>query len=210
MTMSHLFGDVWSRPGLELVLHDHELPLPSPPPRRATLPGGARGKRLVMTKRIDVDKTIRELDAGKTPEWITDHLRLYRESGGAEGHLFDGSTVGEPGMLPCLLLTTIGRRSGQKRTSPLVYGTAGDACVVIGSKGGAETHPWWYLNLSVNPVVEVQVGKEIFSARARIATGSERAALWKQMVEAYPFYSKYQRKTRREIPVVVLEKQAKR
>lgn len=161
-----------------------------------------------MTKRVDVDDTVRELEAGNTPDWIADHLRLYRESGGAEGHLFDGRTVGESGMLPCLLLTTVGRRSGQRRTSPLVYGTAGDAYVVIGSKGGAGTHPWWYLNLYAKPVVEVQVGREIFTARARIATGSERAALWNQMVEAFPFYGKYQTKTRREIPVVVLEKES--
>jgi deazaflavin-dependent oxidoreductase (nitroreductase family) len=163
-----------------------------------------------MTKRIDVDETVRELDEGKTPDWIAEHLRLYRESGGAEGHLFDGGTVGEPGMLPCLLLTTTGRRSGKKRTSPLVYGTSGDAYIVIGSKGGAETHPWWYLNLSANPVVEVQVAKEVFTARARIATGGERDKLWKQMASAFPFYGKYQRKTRREIPVVVLEKQPPR
>ena len=86
--------------------------------------------------KIDVEQAVRDLGAGKTPEWIADHLRLYRESGGAEGHLFDVSGAGGPGLAPSLLLTTVGRRSGEKRTSPLIYGTAGEAYVVIGSKGG--------------------------------------------------------------------------
>jgi len=157
---------------------------------------------------IDVDQTIRELEAGKTPAWITEHLRMYRESEGAEGHMWDGSAAGISGALPCLLLTTVGRRSGEKRTSPLVYGTVGDAYIIIGSKGGAETHPRWYLNLLANPAVEVQVGKDQFPARARVASGKERAQIWEQMVKIYPFYGEYQKKTKREIPVVVLEKQA--
>ena len=158
-------------------------------------------------EKIDVDQTIRELEAGKTPEWVSEHLRMYRESGGAEGHMWDGSAAGVSGALPCLLLTTVGRRSGEKRTSPLVYGTVGAAYIIIGSKGGAETHPRWYLNLRANPAVEVQVGRDQFPARARVATGKERAQIWEQMVKIYPFYSEYQQKTKREIPVVVLEKQ---
>ena len=157
--------------------------------------------------KIDVDQTVRDLEAGKTPQWIAEHLRLYRDSGGAEGHLWDASAAGISGSLPCLLLTTVGRRSGEKRTSPLVYGTAGEAYIVIGSKGGADTHPWWYLNLRANPTVEVQVGRECFPARARVATGKERAQIWEQMVQGFPFYGEYQKKTQREIPVVVLEKQ---
>ena len=109
--------------------------------------------------------------------------------------------------MPCLVLTTIGRRSGEKRTSPMFYGTAGDAYVIIGSKGGADTQPGWYLNLRANPVVEVQVGREQFPAHARVATGQEREQLWEQMVQMAPPYRDYQKKTKREIPVVVLEKQ---
>ena len=107
--------------------------------------------------KIDVDQTVRELERGKTPEWIAEHLRIYRESGGAEGHMWDSSAAGSSGLLPALLLTTGGRRSGEKRTSPLIYGRAGDAFIIIGSKGGADTHPRWYLNLLANPVVELQV-----------------------------------------------------
>ncbi len=157
--------------------------------------------------KIDVDQTVRDLESGKTPAWITEHLRRYRETGGAEGHLFDASVGGGVGLVTSLLLTTVGRRSGEKRTSPLFYGAAGDAYVIIGSKGGAATHPAWYLNLRANPTVEVQVAKAIFTARARIATGKEREQLWEQMVRAYPPYRDYQQKTKREIPVVVLERQ---
>ena len=81
--------------------------------------------------KIDVDQTVRDLEAGKTPEWITEHLRIYRDSGGAEGHLFDSSVGGGLGLVPSLLLTTVGQRSGEKRTSPLFYGTAGEAYVVV-------------------------------------------------------------------------------
>jgi len=157
---------------------------------------------------FDVDKAIRDLEeTGKPPAWVTEHLRLYRESGGTEGHLFDSNEAGGLGPVTSLLLTTIGRRSGEKRTSPVFYGTAGDAYVIIGSKGGADTQPGWYLNLRANPVVEVQVGREQFTAHARVATGKEREQLWEQMVQMHPPYGEYQKKTKRELPVVVLEKQ---
>ncbi len=158
-------------------------------------------------KKIDVDQTVRDLESGKTPKWITEHLRVYRESGGSDGHLWDSSVAGGRGLVPSLLLTTTGRRSGEQRTSPLIYGATEKGFVVVGSKGGADTHPGWYLNLLVNAVVKVQVGTEQFAARARIATGQERTRLWQQMVELYSPYSEYQNKTRREIPVVVLERQ---
>src|SRR5450755_3619035 len=150
--------------------------------------------------KIEVDQAIRELEAGKTPEWITEHVRVYRESGGAEGHMWDSSVAGSSGLFPTLLLTTVGRRSGEKRTSPLIYGKVGDALIVIGSKGGAETHTWWYLNLLANPLVEVQVGKERFAARARVAAGKERQQIWEHMLTVYPPYAEYQQRTKREIP----------
>jgi deazaflavin-dependent oxidoreductase (nitroreductase family) len=162
-----------------------------------------------LMKKIDVDQTIRELESGKTPEWITEHLRVYRESGGAEGHLFDSTAAGGRGWVTSLLLTTTGRRSGEPRTSPLFYGAIEKGYIVIGSKGGSDTHPGWYLNLLANPLVEVQVAKERFSARARVATGEERTRLWEQMEQLYPPYRAYQEKTRRPIPVVVLERISK-
>lgn len=157
--------------------------------------------------KIDVGQTVRDLESGKTPEWISEHLRVYRESGGSEGHLFDSSAAGGQGLVPSLLLTTTGWRSGEQHTSPLFYGSTVNGFVVVGSKGGADTQPGWYLNLRANPVVKVQVGTEHFIARARIATGQERAQLWEEMVQLYPPYREYQRKTVREIPIVVLERQ---
>lgn len=126
---------------------------------------------------FDVNETIRGLESGKLPAWIADHLRCYLETNGREGHHWDATAVGGKGLTPCLLLTTVGRRSGQKRPMPLIYGRAGDALIVIGSKGGSDTQPAWYWNLLAEPRVDVQVGAGKFAARARIAEGEERARL---------------------------------
>lgn len=146
------------------------------------------------------DSSPREL-----PDWIRDHVRRYLESDGADGHLWDSSVAGGPGLVPTLLLTTSGRKSGRKLLLPLIYGKTGSGYVVVASKGGAPAHPAWYLNLTAHPEVEVQVGPEKLRARARTATGAERAALWKQLAAIFPPYEDYQRRTAREIPVVVLE-----
>ncbi|HWF36386.1 MAG TPA: nitroreductase family deazaflavin-dependent oxidoreductase [Solirubrobacteraceae bacterium] len=127
-----------------------------------------------------------------------EHVDRYRETDGEEGHDWQGTSV--------LILTTTGRRSGNERSTPLIYGTSGDAYLVVASKGGAPEHPAWYLNLSENPEVEVQVKGDRFGARARTATPEERAELWSTMTEQWPAYDEYQTKTDREIPVVVLER----
>lgn len=139
------------------------------------------------------------------PTWISDHLQRYLETDGADGHMWDSASVGGPGLIPTLLLTTTGRRSGEPIVMPLIYGEAAGNYVVVASKGGAPTHPGWYLNLAANADVEVQVLARRFRAKARTATGEERAELWKQMVDIYPPYTDYQAKTDREIPVVVLK-----
>jgi proline iminopeptidase len=139
------------------------------------------------------------------PKWMADHVRQYVGSGGAKGHMWDSSSVGGPGLLPTLLLTTTGRRSGKTRVLPLIYGEIGSGYVIVASKGGAPKHPAWYLNLDAEPEVGVQVGTERFTARARTASGEERQRLWQQMVDIYPPYHDYQNKTDREIPVVVLD-----
>ena len=140
------------------------------------------------------------------PKWIGDHLRRYLESDGVDGHMWDSAPVGGPGPIPTLLLTTTGRRSGQPVIMPLIYGKTDKGYVVVASKGGAPQHPGWYLNLVAHPEVEVQVIAERFRAKARTATGEERAELWKKMAIIYPPYNAYQAKTDREIPVVVLER----
>ena len=128
-----------------------------------------------------------------------EHVRSYRATDGDLGHDWQkGSSV--------LLLTTTGRKSGEERTTPLIYGTSGDDYVVVASKGGAPEQPDWYLNLSDQPEVQVQVLGDRFTARARTATPEEKPELWKQMVGHWPDYDEYQRSTDREIPVVVLER----
>jgi deazaflavin-dependent oxidoreductase (nitroreductase family) len=140
------------------------------------------------------------------PDWMAKHARSYLESDGAEGHLWDSSFIGGPGPVPCLLLFTKGRKSGKTRLLPLIYGDTEAGVVVIASKGGAPTHPVWFLNLEAHPEVEVQVKGDRFRARARVAKGEERTRLWDQMVEVYAPYTEYQERTEREIPVVVLDR----
>ncbi len=127
-----------------------------------------------------------------------EHVKRYRETDGAEGHDWRGTTV--------LLLSTTGRRSGRERTTPLIYGTKNGDYVVVASRGGSDEHPAWYLNLLDEPEVNVQVRGDRFAARARTAAGEERAKLWESAVQRWPAYDDYQTKTKREIPVVVLER----
>jgi proline iminopeptidase len=129
------------------------------------------------------------------------HVRRYRETGGEVGHIWkEGSTV--------LLLTTTGRKSGEPRTTPLIYAQDGDRYVIIASQGGAPEHPGWYRNLAKDPEVELQVEDEVFPAHARTAEGEERDRLWEKANEVWPHYSEYQQRTDRVIPVVVLERAA--
>ena len=139
--------------------------------------------------------------------WIAEHVALYK-SDPEKAHLWDSTPLGGPGLLATLLLTTTGRKSGEPRSMPLIYGTAGDGYVIIASKGGWATHPLWFLNLQANPDCEVQVASKTVKARARIAEGEERTRLWKMMAEIYPPYEDYQKSTERVIPVIVLEPRA--
>lgn len=128
-----------------------------------------------------------------------EHVRRYLQTDGAEGHDWQGTTV--------LILTTTGRHSGEARSTPLIYGKHGEDHVVVASKGGAEEHPAWYLNLSEHPDVTVQVRGDRFKAKARTATAEEKPDLWKMMSDRWPAYDEYQRKTGRDIPVVILERE---
>jgi deazaflavin-dependent oxidoreductase (nitroreductase family) len=141
------------------------------------------------------------------PSWIQDHVSRYLSTNGEDGYLWDASVGGGKGMVPTLLLTTTGRKSGRTLTLPLIFGRSGADYVVVASKGGAPNHPAWYLNLEAQPEVELQVKGDKFKARAHTASGAERAKLWKLMVDVYGPYEDYQKKTQREIPVVVLRRQ---
>jgi proline iminopeptidase len=144
--------------------------------------------------------------APNLPGWMADHANLYMSSGGTEGHMYKMTPPGRPEMtVLSLLLTTTGRKSGERFVFPLFYGKAGESYIVVASKGGAPQHPGWYRNLVANPEVDVQVGTQKFKARARTATGDERTRLWQEALKFWPPYAEYQQKTEREIPVVVLD-----
>jgi deazaflavin-dependent oxidoreductase (nitroreductase family) len=138
------------------------------------------------------------------PSFAKEHVDRYRASNGADGHIwtgFDGT-----GNFPCLLLTTTGRKSGEARTTPLIYGTDGDSFMIIASQGGRPDHPAWYKNILGDASVELQVAADVFAATARTADADERARLWPMMAEIYPPYDEYQEKAAatREIPLVIL------
>jgi deazaflavin-dependent oxidoreductase (nitroreductase family) len=132
------------------------------------------------------------------PLFGKEHVDRYRATDGAEGYDWEGTQT--------LLLTTTGRRSGDERTTPLIYAPAGDSFTVVASKGGSDEPPAWYLNLSDDPEVEVQVKGDRFKARARTASAEEKPELWRRMTAEWPSYDDYQKKTDREIPVVILER----
>ncbi len=133
-----------------------------------------------------------------SPEsWVSEHIQTYVETDGEQGHEWNG--------VPTLLLTTKGRKSGKLRRTALIYGRTGSSYVVVASQGGADNHPAWYLNLTANPEVAVQVGADDFTAMARTADDSQKPELWRLMTEIWPAYDEYQTKTERQIPLVVLE-----
>jgi len=130
--------------------------------------------------------------------WVARHIRRYVESDGMRGHKWGGKDA--------LLLTTRGRRSGKLRRTALIYGTDGDRYLLVASNGGAAKHPSWYLNLVEHPEVQLQVGADKFAARARTATTEEKPRLWRLMAAILPQYDSYQKRTRRDIPVVIVER----
>jgi deazaflavin-dependent oxidoreductase (nitroreductase family) len=130
--------------------------------------------------------------------FLDEHVRVYRETGGQRGYHWRGTTI--------LLLSTLGRRSGEQRTSPLIHRVDGARWVVVASKGGAPQNPAWFENVMAEPAVTVQVLDEVFPARASVAEGGERERLWALMSEVWPAYDEYQERTERQIPVVVLER----
>lgn len=127
-----------------------------------------------------------------------EHVDRYEATDGAEGYRWrNGTTI--------LLLHTRGRKSGKEYTHPLIYRDYDDKYLVVASKGGAPEPPDWYRNLEADPDVTVQIKGETFRAHARDATPQEKPDMWRHMTEVWPDYDAYQKKTDREIPVVVLE-----
>ena len=133
--------------------------------------------------------------------WARQHVHDYVATNGehpTNGHdWLRGSTV--------LLLTTIGHRTGKARRTPLIYGLDGQRYLIVASKGGADDPPIWYQNLVTDPRVRIQVRGEVMNGVARNATPEEKAALWPTMTRMWPDYDEYQRKTEREIPLVIID-----
>jgi deazaflavin-dependent oxidoreductase (nitroreductase family) len=124
------------------------------------------------------------------------HAAIYRASGGkVAGRMFNS---------PVLLLITTGRKTGKERTTPLLCLEDGENLVVVASVGGAPRHPDWYWNLKANPEARVQIQDRTLRVRAEEAEGEEKRRLWRRVVDMYPPYEDYQRRTEREIPVFVL------
>ena len=125
-----------------------------------------------------------------------EHVRRYQETDGEVGYWWNGA--------PTLLLTTTGRRSGEARTTPLIFGRDGDDYLVVASVGGMPTHPAWYLNLIDDPSARIQVKGEHIDVVAQTAEGEEKSRLWRIVNDVWPNFDAYQERTERVIPVVVL------
>ena len=128
--------------------------------------------------------------------WQRDHVEQYVASNGADGHHWRG--------VPTLLLTTVGRRTGKARRTPLIYGRDGDRYLIVASKGGSDDAPEWYRNLAADPRVRIQVGGDVLDGAAHTASAEEKARLWPVMTGIWPAYDEYQARTRRDIPLVVI------
>ena len=138
-------------------------------------------------------------------DWIAEHREMYLGSGGAQGHIMDITAVGGRNLGTHLLLKYVGRKSGKVFITPLCYGDIGGEVVIAASKGGADTHPEWYLNLIARPEVEIQIASQAFKASWREPEGAERAKVWAFMADSYPFYDSYQKATSRVIPLVMMK-----
>jgi len=137
-------------------------------------------------------------DRDRSPGWQQRHTERYIATGGTDGHFWNG--------VPTLLLTTTGKRTGRAFTTPLIYGRDGENYLIVASRGGADKHPQWYRNLVAQPEIEVQVMDRLFKARARTASPDEKPRLWQTMASIFPSYNDYQTRTKRDIPVVIIER----
>lgn len=138
-------------------------------------------------------------------DWITEHREMYLQSGGAQGHIMDITAVGgHPFTTHCLIKYT-GRKSGKIFITPLIYGDIGGEVVIVASKGGADHHPAWYLNIADSQEVEFQIGTQAFRATWREPAGDEYRKIWDFMVDVFPAYASYQASTSRKIPLVMMK-----
>ncbi len=129
--------------------------------------------------------------------FMKDHIKRYLATNGEDGHLMNG--------VPCLVLTTTGKKSGEKRQAAVIYGQSGKNYVVVASKGGSDVPPAWFTNMEATKRAHIQVKDKKMDVKMRIAEGAERQQLWDMMAKIFPDYNNYQKSTRRQIAVCVLE-----
>lgn len=141
----------------------------------------------------------------RTLDAVSEHRRLYLESGGVEGHVRDFTFVGGHPFGPTLMIETRGRKSGERRIVPLCYGFLGGEAIIVASKGGADVDPAWYLNLKEMDELTMQIGTQAWRCTWREPEGAEREKVWTYMVDVFPPYADYQAGTDREIPIVMLK-----
>lgn len=138
-------------------------------------------------------------------DWMHEHLTMYLESGGAQGHIVDLSAAAGRKMTTHCLIRYTGRKSGKPYIKPLIYGNVGGEIVIVASKGGADVHPEWYLNILASTTIGVQIATQAFEATWREPEATERHDVWEYMCHLYPPYVSYQRSTSRHIPLVMLK-----
>ncbi|CAN7618171.1 nitroreductase/quinone reductase family protein [Phenylobacterium sp. LjRoot225] len=138
-------------------------------------------------------------------DWVTEHREMYLRSGGAEGHIMDITAVGGRVFATHCMIRYKGRKSGKTFITALCYGDIGGEVVICASKGGADEHPEWYLNLIASPEVEFQVATQAFRGTWREPQGAEREKVWAFMQDGFPFYTAYQASTQRLLPLVMMQ-----
>ncbi len=138
-------------------------------------------------------------------DWVTTHREMYLRSGGAEGHIMDITAVGGRAFATHCMIRYRGRKSGKTFITPLCYGDIGGEVVIVASKGGADHHPDWYLNICAGRTVDFQIATQAFRASWREPQGAERDKVWSFMVDCFPFYAKYQASTTRQLPLVMMK-----
>jgi deazaflavin-dependent oxidoreductase (nitroreductase family) len=138
-------------------------------------------------------------------DWANEHLQTYLKSGGTQGHILDLRSVGGHEITTHCLIRYVGRNSGTAYVKPLIYGNVGGEIVIVASKGGADSHPEWYLNIRESDTIGVQIATQAFEATWREPEYEERHQVWSYMTHLYPPYLGYQTSTTRHIPVVMLK-----
>ena len=136
-------------------------------------------------------------------DWVTEHRHMYLSSGGAQGHIMDITAVGGRAFATHCLIKYRGRKSGKILITPLCYADIGGEVVICASKGGADHHPEWYLNILASQEIDIQIATQAFRSTWREPQGAERQKIWSFFIDCHPFYEKYQASTARILPLVM-------